>query len=243
MFSKLKSVVADYKVLLRNVPALVTVIFVLTTATMNLMAGKIIFSIGDAVFTGGFLLSAIPFLCMDTTTKRFGARASIMLNLLSALGNIFVVVMLAIVAAIPSKDDYTHFNYIFGAVWFIVLSSTVAFIVSGVVNSLINVMIGKLFNKTSAAEFYSRSFISTFVGQVIDNFLFIWLTYGVFAPKIWGTAPVSVVGCIGTAIIGGAVELVAEVVLSPAAYAIVKNWERDNVGAEYIELHKTDVTA
>lgn len=235
----LKKVVEDYKLLLDNVPALVTVIFVLCTCLMNFMAGKIIFFVGGAAFTGGFLLSAVPFLCMDTVTKRFGARASIMLNILSAIGNLFAVIMLAIVAAIPTADDYSQFNYIFGGVWFIALSSTIAFIVSGVANSLINAAIGKLFaNKTSAVEFYSRSYVSTFIGQAIDNFLFIFLTYGVFAPIFWKTSPLSLFSCIGTAIIGGLIELLAEAALSPIAFRIVKRWERDQIGKAYVDAQR-----
>lgn len=242
--NKIKSLIADYKLLLDNVPALVTVIFVLCTCLMNFMAGKIIFFVGGAAFTGGFLLSAVPFLCMDTVTKRFGARASIMLNVLSAVGNIFAVVMLAIVAAIPTADDYSQFNYIFGGVWFIALSSTIAFIVSGVANSLINAAIGKLFaNKTSAVEFYSRSYVSTFIGQAIDNFLFIFLTYGVFAPIFWKTTPLSLFSCIGTAIIGGLIELLAEAALSPIAFRIVKRWEKDQIGQAYIDAHSPERAA
>jgi len=239
--SKIKSVVADYKLLLRNVPALVTCIFLLSTATMNILAGKIIFYVGDAAFTGGFILSAIPFLCMDSVTKRFGARASIMLNILSALGNVFVVVMMAIVAAIPTTEDYSAFNYVCGGVWFIALSSTIAFVASGVVNSLLNAAIGKIFkNKTSALEFYSRSYISTFIGQAVDNFLFIFLTYVVFAPIFWKTDPLPVWGCVGTAVLGGLIELLAEVVLSPAAFHIVKNWEKHDTGREYLDAHMKD---
>lgn len=239
--SKIKAVVADYKVLLRNVPALVTVAFVLGTVLMNLMAGKIIFYVGNVSLTGGFLLSFLPFLCMDAITKRFGARASIMLNILSAVGNLFAVVMLAIVAAIPTPgQDYTEFNYVFGGVWFIALSSTVAFIASGVVNSLLNAAIGKLFKKTSAIEFYSRSFISTFIGQAVDNFLFIFLTYTIFAPIFWSLTPLPILTCIGTAVVGGAIELLVEVLFGPLGYKIVKNWEKYNIGKEYIELHSKD---
>lgn len=241
MFSKIKEIISDYKLLLDNVPTMVTVVFILTTVLMNMMAAKIIFYVGGAPFTGGFLLSALPFLCMDTVTKRMGARASIMLNILSAAGNLFAVVMLAIVAAIPTADDYSQFNYIFGAVWFIALSSTIAFIASGVVNSILNAAIGKLFkNGTSILEFMSRSYISTFIGQAIDNFLFIWLTYSVFAPIFWKTTPLSVLSCIGTATIGGAVELVAEIVLSPVAYRIVRRWEEAGTGEEYIAAHSNN---
>ena len=241
MQTKIKSLIEDYRLLLDNVPALVTTIFVLCTCLMNIMAGKIIFSIGGAVFTGGFILSAIPFLCMDAVTKRFNARAAIMLNILSAVGNLFAVVMLGIVAAIPTADDYSAFNYVCGGVWFIALSSTIAFVASGVANSLINAAIGKLFhNKTSAVEFYSRSYISTFIGQAIDNFLFIFLTYVVFAPIFWHTKPISVLGCVGTAIVGGLVELLAEVVLSPIAFHIVKRWERESIGQAYIDAHSIE---
>ena len=239
MISNIKGLVADYKLLLKNVPALVTSIFILSTCLMNIMAGKIIFYVGNVSLTGGFLLSAVPFLCMDTVSKRFGARASILLNLLSAVGNVFAVVMLAIVAAIPTSQDYSQFNYVMGGVWFIAVASTIAFIVSGVANSLLNAAIGKLFkNKTSALEFYSRSFISTFVGQALDNFLFIFLTYVVFAPIFWGLDPLPVSACVGTAIVGGAIELLAEVVLSPLGFHIVKKWERENVGQEYIDAHR-----
>lgn len=238
MFSKLKSILQDYRLLLDNVPALMTSFFIVSTILMNLMAGKIIFNAGNVAITGGFILSFCPFLAMDTIAKRFGARASIMLNVLSALGNIFAVVCLGIVAAIPTEEDYTHFNYVFGSVWFIVVASTVAFVVSGVVNSLLNVAIGKLFkDNTTAIEFYSRSFISTFIGQAVDNFLFIFLTYTVFAPIFWGLDPLPLLTCLGTAVVGGLIELALEIVMGPIGLAIVRSWERNNVGHDYIEAH------
>ena len=241
MQSKIKSVLLDYKLLLNNVPALVTTTFVLSTVLMNILAGKIIFSFGNVALTGGFVLSAMPFLCMDCTAKRFGARAAIMLNILSAVGNIFAVVLFAIVAAIPTPgQDYTAFNQVIGGVWFISVSSIIAFVVSGVANSLINSAIGKMFNKTSAAEFYSRSFVSTFIGQAIDNFLFLFLTYTVFAPVFWFMDPMPVLTCFVTAVIGGFIELLVEVVLGPCGFAIVKSWERDEIGKAYIEAHKDD---
>ena len=183
MISKIKSVVEDYKVLLRNVPALVTVAFCVGTCWMNISAGKILINAMNVAITGGFLLSWLPFLCLDIVSKRFGAKAAILLNFLSAICNTLFVVGLSIVAAIPTSEDYTAFNTVLGSVWFITLSSIVAFVVSGIVNSLLNAAIGKLFkNKTSRVEFATRSFISTFVGQAVDNFLFIAGVFVVFAP-------------------------------------------------------------
>lgn len=239
MISKIKSIIDDYKMLLRNVPAFVTVTFVLVTVLMNFSAAKIIVNIGGFAVTGGFIVSFVPFLCMDCVTKRFGARAAIMLNILSALGNVFAVVLLSIVAAIPTETPYPEFEYIFGGVWFICLSSTLAFVISGVINSLLNAAIGKLFKKKpdGAAAFSARSFVSTFIGQAIDNFLFIAGVYVLFAPIFWGMEPLSVWTCLGTAVFGGLLELLVEVAFGWVGYRTVKRWDRENIGKEYIDAH------
>lgn len=240
MKAKTQSIIDDYRLLLRNVPALVTVAFVLSTVLMNLAASKIIFNVGNVAMTGGFLLSAMPFLCMDSVTKRFGARAAIMLNILSAAGNLFAVIFLQIVAMIPNtSQDYTAFNTIYSSTWFIVLCSTVAFVVSGIVNSLLNEAVGKLFKKNpnSAIAFFIRSYVSTFIGQAVDNFIFFGGLYCVFAPIYWGMS-YPVLTAVGTAIVGGFIELLVEIVFGPVALHIVRGWEKNNVGHEYIEAHQ-----
>lgn len=240
MKAKTQSIIDDYRLLLRNVPALVTVAFVLSTVLMNLAASKIIFNVGNVAMTGGFLLSAMPFLCMDSVTKRFGARAAIMLNILSAAGNLFAVIFLQIVAMIPNtSQDYTAFNTIYSSTWFIVLCSTVAFVVSGIVNSLLNEAVGKMFKKhpNSAVAFFIRSYVSTFIGQAVDNFIFFGGLYCIFAPIYWGMS-YPVLTAVGTAIVGGFIELLVEVVFGPVALHIVRGWEKNNVGHEYIEAHQ-----
>lgn len=233
----IKKVIADYKLLLDNVPALVTVVFCIGSCWMNIAAGKIILNAFNVAITGGFLISFLPFLCLDMVSKRFGARAAILLNLLSALCNTLFTLGLSLVAAIPTKDDYTAFNSVLGGVWFITFCSIVAFVVSGVVNSLLNAAIGKLFKKTSGVEFAARSFISTFVGQALDNFIFIAGVYVVFAPIFWKMTPLPILTCLGTAILGGLFELLAEVITAPIGYHIVKIWEANKVGQAYIDAH------
>ena len=182
----------------------------------------------------------MPFLCLDVVSKRFGAKAAILLNFLSAACNTLFVLGLSLVAAIPTADDYTAFNTVLGGVWFITLSSIVAFVVSGIVNSLLNSAIGKLFNnKTSGLEFATRSFVSTFVGQALDNFIFIAGVYVLFAPRFWGLSPLPILTCLGTAIVGGFFELLCEVITAPIGYKIVKNWEKYSIGQEYIDKYLT----
>lgn len=241
--SKIKNIINDYKVLLRNIPALVTVAFVLGTVLMNLAASKIVFNAMNVAVTAGFFLSWLPFLCMDTVTKRFGARASIMLNIFSAVGNLFAVLFLAIAAAIPTPgSDYTSFNSVFGSVWFIVLCSTLAFVISGVVNSLMNAAIGKIFKKNPDGKlaFFTRAYISTFIGQALDNFIFMAGVYCVFSPIYWNMS-LPVITCVGTAIVGGFFELLVEVIFSPFGYLVAKKWDREHVGQEYVDLLNTSV--
>lgn len=38
---------------------------------------------------------------------------------------------------------------------------------------------------------------------------------------------------------GRCAELLCEVFLSPVGYKVVRGWERENVGAEYLERHAT----
>lgn len=241
MRSKVKALADDYRLLLNNVPAFVTVAFVVSTILMNFAASKVIFQWGKVAMTGGVLLSWTPFLCMDTVTKRFGARASIMLNVLSAVGNVFAVLFMHLIAIIPGNgQDYSSFNSVYTSVWFIVLGSTVAFVISGVANSLLNVLVGKIFKKNpnGGFAFFIRSYVSTFIGQAIDNFLFMFIVYVIFAPIYWGFG-MDIATCIGTAIVGGFLELLVEIVFSPLGLKVVRHWEREKVGQAYIDAHAT----
>ena len=38
---------------------------------------------------------------------------------------------------------------------------------------------------------------------------------------------------------GAVAELLCEILLSPVGYKVVRGWERENVGAEYLERHAT----
>ena len=62
---RIKEFFYDYKLLLRSVPGLVTTFFCISVVLMNLMANKTIIDVKIVALDGGFLLSWIPFLCMD----------------------------------------------------------------------------------------------------------------------------------------------------------------------------------
>lgn len=237
-------IIDDYKLLLRSIPAIITTLFVLSVVLMNLLANKVIFQISDfAAGDGGFLLSWIPFLCMDTVVKRFGARASIMLNLLGAMINICCVLIFSFVAFLPGNgEDFSAFNQIFGGVWFIVLGSMLAYISSGIINSLLNVSVGRLFKKNPDGRmaYFIRAYVSTFIGQWVDNFIFAFVVFYLFAPIYWGWG-FSFALCVGAGLCGGILELLMEVVFSPFGYRTLRKWEENNVGQEWLQKYGKQV--
>ena len=102
---------------------------------------------------GGILISWLSFLCMDIITKHFGARASNMIALFATAVNLLVSLVFYIASVIPSSaDDYTALNEILGGTWFILLGSTVAFLVSAAVNNGLNGSIGRIFRKIQIAK-------------------------------------------------------------------------------------------
>lgn len=239
MKSKIKNIAEDYRILLRSVPTMTVVLFTLSVVLMNLMANKIIFQVGNVAADGGFLVSWLCFLTLDVTCKRWGARASILLNLLGAAVNIGCVLLFLLVVIMPGNgEDFSAFNGIFGGVWFITLASVIAYIISGVANSLLNAFIGKLFKKNpdGKAAFFCRSYISTMAGQFVDNMIFGTIVYYVCAPIFWGWG-LPLLTCVGTAVAGALLELLMEVIFSPIGYRMAKKWDEKKVGMAWLDKY------
>lgn len=236
----LKRELADYKKLFRSLPALVVSFFVVSVIITNLMAAKFVVSTPLIAVTGGVLLSWLPFLCMDIVTKHFGAKAAIKLNIfglfiyLLCVGMFELVVNLQIDTVNPTPTDYSAFNSVFSTQWWILVSSSTAFVVSGIVNAVLNSWIGKFFKKNpdGKAAYMSRCYISTFIGQFVDNFVFVGLL--LFGLSGWHITAGLSMPVVGAALLGGFLELLTEVIFSPIGYRIVKRWREENVGADYI---------
>lgn len=241
MKEKIKNLFKDYQLLLKNVPALVMTLFCASVILMNLAANKTIVSIGNwFALDGGILVSWLSFMTMDIVTKRFGPKAATRLSIVATLVNLLACLVLFIVAKIPSSvDDYTALNSIFGGTWFILLSSTIAFIASAIINNFMNSAIGKMFkrNPDGKAAYVTRTYISTFLGQFFDNLIFAALTFMLFAPIFWDGFSWTFLQCITCALTGAVAELIMEVIFSPIGYKICQKWKKENIGKEYIEAH------
>ena len=100
-------------------------------------------------------------------------------------------------------------------------------------------LIGKAFRKNPDGKtaYAMRAYVSTFIGQFFDNFLFSIMVFTVFAPIFWDGFSWTVLQCAMCALTGAVAELIMEILFSPIGYRMVKKWKKHNVGREYLE-HK-----
>ena len=241
MISELKSYIrregVETRILLRCIPAPVVTLFVVSVISMNLLANKTLLQLEWIALDAGILISWLSFMCMNVITKHFGPKASNKISVLAAVINLLTCLIFSVASLIPSNAaDYSAFNGIFGGTWFILLGSTVAFILSACLNNALNFGIGKIFKKNpdSKTAYAAQTYIPTFIGQFFDNFIFSVIVFVGFAPVFWDGFHWTVTQCAMCALTGAVAELIMGIVFSPIGYRISANWKKNGVGEEYL---------
>lgn len=223
--------------LLRSIPSTVVSLFVVSVICMNLLANKTLVQTSWIALDGGILISWLSFMCMDIITKYFGPKASNKIAILASAINVLTCFVFYIASIIPSNaNDYTALNEILGGTWFILLGSTIAFLISAVINNFLNWIIGKAFrnNPNGKLAYATQTYISTFIGQFLDNLIFSIIVFVFFAPIYWNGFHWTVTQCVTCALTGAVAELIMEILFSPIGYRIVTKWRNHNVGQEYL---------
>ena len=235
---KFKKIYTETKILLRSIPATAVTLFAVSVVCMNLLANKTLLQLDWIALDAGILVSWLSFMCMDIITKHFGPKASTIISIHAVAINLLTCLIFFVASVIPSTaDDYTAFDGIFGGTWFVLLGSTIAFLASAAINNVLNHLIGKQFSKNPDGKlaYAMRTYISTFIGQFLDNFIFSVIVFVFFAPIFWDGFCWTVLQCATCALTGALVELILEIVFSPIGYRITQKWRDGNVGNEYFE--------
>lgn len=226
-----------FSTLVRSVPTLVIVLFSCSVILMNLLSSFTVVNLPYFALTGGVFISWAAFLFMDITSKHFGPKAANRVSWIALSANLIAVgifFLISQIGTVPQLDMILHGQ------WSILLASTAAFVVSALINNFTNFAIGKGFarNPDGKAAYFCRSYVSTFLGQIVDNFVFGALAF-IILPLIpdalqvhWTWAQVSV--CAVTCALA---ELAMEVAFSPIGYHVTKRWREKGVGQEYIDLY------
>ena len=210
----------ETSILLRSIPATVVSLFVVSVICMNLLANKTLVQTDWIALDGGILISWLSFMCMDIITKYFGPKASNKIAILASSINVLTCLIFYIASRIPSQaNDYSAFDEIFGGTWFILLGSTIAFLTSAAINNFLNWTIGKMFrhNPDGKLAYAVQTYISTFAGQFLDNFIFSIIVFVYFAPIFWNGFHWTFLQCATCAFTGAVAELIMEILFSPSA--------------------------
>lgn len=243
MIKKIKQEISELKILLRSIPSLVLALFVLSVIAMNLLANKSIhLQVDWLALDCGIIFSWLAFLTMDMITKHFGPKASTQISVLVAIINLFFCMLFFLASLIPGVwgESYVEgseniinaaLNHTFGGIWYVLLGSSVAFLGSAFTNNFSNWALGKVFKKDNFRSFAWRSYLSTALGQFVDNLIFALLVSHFFFG--W-----SLIQCLTCALTGMIVELICEMVFSPLGYVVCKDWRKNGVGNLYFEYLK-----
>ena len=231
----------EFRILMRSIPAAVVTLFVVSVICMNLLANKTLLQLDWIALDGGILISWLSFMCMDIITKHFGPKASNKIAILASSINVLTCLIFFIASIIPSQaSDYSAFDSIFGGTWFILLGSTIAFLASAAINNFLNWSIGKLFrrNPDGKLAYAVQTYVSTFAGQFLDNFIFSIIVFVFFAPIFWDGFHWTILQCASCAFTGAIAELIMEILFSPFGYKILMRWKEQKIGTEYLSFRK-----
>ncbi len=243
MIKKLKKEILELKILLRSVPSLLLALFVLSVIAMNLLANKSInLPVDWLALDCGIIFSWLAFLTMDIITKHFGPKASTKISIVVAIINLFFCALFYLASLIPGTwgESYVDgsqmiinqaLNNTFGGIWYVLLGSSIAFLGSAFVNNFSNWLIGKVLKKDNFSSFAWRSYLSTALGQFVDNLIFALLVSHFFFD--W-----SIIQCLTCAFTGMVVELLCEIIFSPFGYKVCKDFAKNKVGSNYFEYMK-----
>ena len=239
----IKREILETKTRLRCIPTLVVTLFVVSVICMNLLANKTLVQLSWIALDGGILISWLSFMCMDIITKHFGPKASNKISILAAGINLLTCIIFYVASIIPSNaNDYQELNSILGGTWFILLASTIAFLLSAMINNFLNFIISKSFknNPNSKKAYMVASYTSTFVGQFLDNLIFSVIVFMIFAPIYWDGFSWTFIQCVMCALTGAILELILQIIFTPIGYRVVSKWREDKIGKEYLDLIKKE---
>lgn len=243
MKQKIKNEFIEFGLLVKAVPSVVLALFVVSVVAMNLLANKSIdLGVDWLALDCGFVVSWFSFLSMDMITKHFGPKASTQISILALLFNLGVSLIFFLCSLIPGvwgesfvsgSENVINsaLNNTFGGTWYVLVGSATAFVVSSLVNNFTNWGIGKLFvkNPDGVACYMTRSYVSTALGQFVDNLVFALIVSHFFFG--W-----SIVQCLTCATTGMVVELLFEIIFSGIGFRVCKKWKEQSVGKEYFEF-------
>lgn len=243
----------ETKLLFKGLPAIPFTMVCLSFILMNLLATVALYNEWWIAGDVGIIVSWAAFLFGDMFVKRYSAKGSIKIQVAALFVALLTMGILAFGSAIENTiyNDYIvsgeyypmlslfswEFNLDTGMVTLWTLgASSAAFIIANIFNAIVSKFIlTKFKERTSFKAYATAAYISTFIGQFIDNIVFAFL-FTFFASRIglWGMTPLTILAMVTCALTGAVLELLFEVIFSPIGYKVAEKWRKEGIGHEYV---------
>jgi len=230
--------------LFRSLPPLFTSLYFLSVVLMNILAGKELVNLPYLVLDCGYLLSWLPFLFMDMMCKHYGPKAAAEVAIAALIVNLLCCILFKLVALAPGHwsayyaagEEYSlvvdsSLNSSIAGTWYILMGSFVAMFLASITNSAVFSFLTRFTNTDGFGSFAIRSYISTAVGQFVDNMTFTSIVSHVIFGWSWN----QVLICASLATI---IELIFEIIFSPISYKFCILWRRHGIGKPYLDSCK-----
>jgi queuosine precursor transporter len=177
----------------------------------NIIAVKLV-DIGGLILPAGIIIFPISYIVGDILTEVYGYSAARRVIWLGFLCNLIAVIAIIIAQNLPSAvfwDGQVAYERILGFTPRLLLASFLAFLVGEFANSTI---LAKMKVATKGKWLWSRTIASTFVGQGLDSFIFIFVAF-------WGTSPADAL--ISAMFTQWIFKVVYEAAATPVTYVVV----------------------
>ena len=208
-----------------------SVIYVVVAVTMNIFCMKSL-SFGSSIIIcdGGLLISWGVFMISNVIVEVWDERTSLFLVTFAAVVSFAVMLLARLIVLIPTLPEYAEqahaFELIFSNGPRTIIASVTAFWIGNFVNVHIIYKVRMDLEKKSKDNrlwFFLRAAVSTLIGQLADNAVFMVLAFAPVGLSVYEMAWYDIL----TAVLSGTViELVAESALVPFITIPLVKWIR-----------------
>lgn len=206
-----------------------SIIYVVVAVMMNIFAMKpLSFGSSMIICDGGLLISWGVFMISNIVVEVWDERTTLVLVSFAAIVSFAVMFLARLIVIIPTLPDYAEQSKAFGLVFSngprTIIASVSAFWVGNYVNAHIIYKVKVALEqkaKDNKFFFFLRAAVSTLLGQLVDNVMFMVLAFAPIGLSVYEMAWVDIL----TAILSGTlIELVVESCLVPFITMPVVKW-------------------
>ena len=194
-----------------------SMLYASVSLAMNIFCMKPLSWGTNVVFSdGGQTISWIVFLISNVIVEVWGEKESIKVISFAALTTFFLLIIGRLLVMVPVLPEYAEQNNAFILIFSngprTIISSIIAFWIGGFINIKIIAVMKRTVKRDRKTAFFIRASLSTLIGQLVDNALFMTLAFAPFGISLYEMMWKDIFSSV---IIGTVIELLIESCMVP----------------------------